>query len=90
MIEVFLRMDVVLSRTCAGAPLDKKNHRTVSIEPAASPDDDATVARSLKPGFFWRERTVRPRTWSCAAGPPPAARLPTPPPNGLTLSPKAS
>ena len=60
MVEVFLRMDVVLSRTCAGAPLDKKTHRTVSIEPAANADDDGTVARSIKPGFSWHERTVRP------------------------------
>ena len=35
MVEVFLRMDVVLSRTPVGAPLDKKTHRTVSFEPAA-------------------------------------------------------
>ena len=80
MVEVFLRMDVLLSRTAVGAPLDKKTHRTVSFEPAASADDDATIARSVKPGFSWRERTVRAedvvvRRWT--------------PPAGLVLSPKA-
>ena len=89
MIEVFLRMDVILSRTCVGAPLDKKTHRTVSFEPAASPDDDATVARSLKPGFSWRERTVRPedvvvRRWTAPAA------TDAPPTAGLILSSKAS
>ncbi len=91
MIEVFLRMDVVISRTAAGAPLDKKNHRTVAIEPAAGPDDDALVVRSVKPGFFWRERTVRAedvvvRRWTAPAAPASS----TPPPGGLILSPKAS
>ena len=92
MIEVFLRMDVILSRTGVGAPLDKKMHRTVSFEPAAGPDDDATVARSLKPGFSWRERTVRPedvivRRWTNPAAPGSAA---IPPATGLIPSPKAS
>ncbi len=94
MVEVFLRMDVVLSRTGVGAPLDKKTHRTVSVEPAASPDDDATVARSVKPGFSWHERTVRPedvvvRRWTNPAGSAPAA-TDAPPATGLIPSPKAS
>ncbi len=90
MVEVFQRMDVVLTRTCVGAPLDKKNHRTMAIEPADTADEDATIARSIKPGFFWRERTIRPedvvvRRWTA-----PGTPAPTPPPNGLTLAPKAS
>ena len=81
MIEVFLRMDVVLSRTAAGAPVDKKTHRTVSFEPASTPDDDSVVARSVKPGFSWRERAIRPeeivaRRWKpSSASPDPAAAL---------------
>ncbi len=79
MIEVFLRMDVVLSRTATGAPVDKKTHRTVSFEPAAAQDDDNQVARSVKPGFSWRERTIRPeeiiaRRWKPAT--PPTANPP--------------
>ena len=86
MVEVFLRMDVVLSRTCVGAPLDKKSHRVVSVEPAAGPDDDATVARSIKPGFSWRDRSIRPedvvvRRWTNPDG---AGST------GLVLSSKAS
>ncbi len=74
MIEVFLRMDVVLSRTTAGAPVDKKSHRIVSFEPAAAPEDEGLVARSVKPGFSWRERAIRPeeivaRRWKPATPP---------------------
>ena len=83
MIEVFLRMDVVLSRTATGAPVDKKTHRIVSFEPAPTPDDDALVARSVKPGFSWRERPIRPeeiiaRRWKPAASPDPASPAPAP------------
>ena len=40
-------------------------------------DDDGLVARSLKPGFFWRERTIRPeeiiaRRWKAPVVPAPA------------------
>ncbi len=59
MIEVFLRMDVILSKTAPGAPVDKKTHRIVSFEPAATEDEDGLVARSMRPGFFWRERPIR-------------------------------
>ena len=91
MIEVFLRMDVVLSRTAAGAPVDKKSHRIVSFEPAATPDDDNLVARSVKPGFSWRERAIRPeeivaRRWKPATPPPddPASQ-PAPAASAATL-----
>ena len=72
MIEVFLRMDVTLSKTAVGAPVDKKLHRIMSFEPAAHADDDGLVARSLRPGFFWRERAIRPeeivaRRWTAPA-----------------------
>ncbi len=59
MIEVFLRMDVTLARTTPGAPVDKKTHRIMSFEPAASQGEDGLVARSVRPGFFWRERPIR-------------------------------
>ena len=89
MIEVFLRMDVILSRTAVGAPVDKKTHRTVAFEPAATPDDDSLVARSVKPGFSWRDRAIRPeeivaRRWKPAT-PPGAA-----PPATNTLPPDAA
>ena len=75
MIEVFLRMDVTLYRSAPGAPVDKKTHRIMSFEPAAAKDDDGVVARSVRPGFFWRERPIRPeeivaRRWKATANPP--------------------
>lgn len=74
-LEVFLRMDVTIVITPAGAPVDKKTHRAVSVAPATSPADDSLVERSVRPGFFWHERTVRPedvivRRWTAAAPDP--------------------
>ena len=59
MVEILLRMDVALTQTARGLPLDKKVHRTLSFEAAPTPEDDNTVARSIKPGFFWKERMLR-------------------------------
>ena len=84
MIEVFLRMEVTISETRGGAPLDKKAHRVVSFEPAAHPGDDGVVHRSVKPGFLWRDRLIRPeevvvRRWTAPsnahAAPPRATAL---------------
>ncbi len=60
LLEVFLRLEVVLSQSPAGTPLDKRLHRTVAFEPAPHAGHDAQVVRSLKPGFTWRERMIRP------------------------------
>lgn len=80
-LEVFQRMGVTLITTAVGAPVDKKHHRAVSMTPAASPADDSTVDRSVRPGFIWNERPVRPedvvvRRWTPAppAGDAQAAR----------------
>ena len=50
---------------------------------AAGDNDDNLVARSVKPGFFWRDRTIRPeeivaRRWKAPepAPAPPTASLP--------------
>ena len=40
--------------------LDKLNHRVLHTESAQYPGEDLTVSASVKPGFLWRERTVRP------------------------------
>ncbi len=83
--EVFLRLDVTLSESMPGAALDKKSHRTVAFEPAATADTDAQVVRSLKPGFTWRDRMIRPEEvvvsrWSEDSAPPAAgASDPLPP-----------
>ena len=82
MIEVFLRMDVTISETRGGAPLDKKAHRVVSFEQAAAPADDGFVHRSVKPGFLWRDRLIRPeevvvRRWTPPPNPHAAPRRAT-------------
>jgi molecular chaperone GrpE (heat shock protein) len=84
MLEVFLRMEVVPSRSPRGAALDKRVHRTVGFEPAATGGEDGQVARSLKPGFTWRDRMVRPeevvvQRWNPDAAPRPE----NPAPSGL-------
>jgi len=58
LLEVLARMDVRRLDPSSGK-LDKLNQRVLHVEPAASASDDLTVAASLKPGFLWRERTVR-------------------------------
>lgn len=73
-LEVFLRMDVVIVKTPPGAPVDKKLHRAVSVAPAANPAEDSLVDRSVRPGFFWHDRSIRPedvvvRRWTPAATP---------------------
>jgi molecular chaperone GrpE (heat shock protein) len=59
LIEILARMDVRRLDPSSGK-LDRINQRILNIEPADTPADDNTVATSLKPGFLWRERTIRP------------------------------
>ena len=58
LIEVLARMDVRRVEPSSGK-LDKINHRVLKFQPAETLADDLTVAASLKPGFLWRERTIR-------------------------------
>jgi hypothetical protein len=58
LLEVLARMDVRRVEPATGK-LDKLNQRVLNVEPAESPSEDLTVAASLKPGFLWRERTIR-------------------------------
>ena len=58
LIEVLARMDVRRVEPSFGK-LDKRNQRVLNVQPAETPGDDLTVAASLKPGFLWRERTIR-------------------------------
>jgi len=58
LLEVLARMDVRRVAPATGK-LDKVNQRVLSVQPAESPADDLVVAASLKPGFLWRERTIR-------------------------------
>lgn len=58
--EVFSRLDVEPQRTPAGEPADKRTQRILSFEPAAAAAQDNCVARSVRPGFAWRGRSIRP------------------------------
>jgi hypothetical protein len=58
-VEILARMDVRRLDPGSGK-LDKLNQRVLNTEPASTPADDLTVSASLKPGFLWRERTIRP------------------------------
>jgi molecular chaperone GrpE (heat shock protein) len=60
LLEIFLRMEVVLSESLPGTPVDKKVHRTMGYESATRPEQDWQVVQSLKPGFTWRQRMIRP------------------------------
>ena len=58
--EVLVRMEVEPYDSVEGAAVDLKRHRALSVEPTESPEQDGRVVRSLKQGFLWRERVIRP------------------------------
>lgn len=57
-IEILERLEVVLMPVGVGK-LDKLTQRAVALEPAETPEQDMTVARTVKRGFLWKERVVR-------------------------------
>jgi|GEM_PF-745096 len=59
LVEIMARMEVIVMEPCAGK-LNKATQRAVSVELADSENEDGEIARSVKPGFMWRERLVRP------------------------------
>ena len=76
LLEILARMGVHRLEA-SGGKLDKLNQRVLHVEPAESPGDDLTIVSSLKPGFLWRERTVRPeevviKKWRPEGSPHPA------------------
>ena len=60
LLETFERLDVERHDTATGEPVDKRVHRVIAFEAAPEAGGDGQVARSLRPGFFWRGRCVRP------------------------------
>jgi GrpE len=58
LLEVLARMDVHRVEP-SGGKLNKVKQRVLNVEPAESAADDLTVAASIRPGFLWRERTIR-------------------------------
>jgi molecular chaperone GrpE (heat shock protein) len=84
LLEVFLRMEVVPSSSPRGAALDKRVHKTMGVEPAPAAREDGQVVRSLKPGFTWRGRMLRPEEVVVQRWTPDAAPRPeNPAPAGL-------
>lgn len=75
-LEVLARLDVSPLPFGSGK-LDKKSQRAVGLEPAECEEQDADIVRSVKRGFLWKSRLVRPeeviiRKWKAAPVTPPA------------------
>ncbi len=60
LIEILARMEVQRLDSSTGRVLDKKKQRAVSVEIAESQEEDQLIVASVKPGFIWRERLLRP------------------------------
>lgn len=58
-VEILARMDVSLVDQ-QGGKLDKLRHRVVAMEMTEMPSEDGDILRSVRPGFLWRERLIRP------------------------------
>lgn len=58
LVEIMARMEVNLMEPTLGK-LNKTTQRAVSVELADNESEDGDIARSVKPGFLWRERIVR-------------------------------
>jgi len=58
-VEVLARLEVVMMPAGTGK-LDKHTQRAVAVEVTEDPDEDASILRSVKPGFSWKGRVLRP------------------------------
>ncbi len=58
-LEVLARLEVTQFPVGTGK-LDKCRQRAVAVEPTDNLDDDTLVVRSVKRGFLWHERVLRP------------------------------
>lgn len=57
-LEILERMEARVV-PALGGKLDKKTQKVVAREPAATEAEDLMIARSVRPGFIWRERLFR-------------------------------
>ncbi|MGC3988935.1 MAG: nucleotide exchange factor GrpE [Chthoniobacteraceae bacterium] len=57
--EVLARMLVERMEASTGK-LNKKFQKAISVEITENPDEHDDVVKSLRPGFYWRERVIRP------------------------------
>ena len=58
-LEVLARLEVTQFPVGTGK-LDKCKQRAVAVEATQNPDEDTLVVRSVKRGFLWHERVLRP------------------------------
>ena len=58
-LEVLARLEVTQFPVGTGK-LDKCRQRAVAVEPTDNLDDDTLVVRSVKRGFLWHDRVLRP------------------------------
>ncbi len=58
-VEIFDRLQVTQIRTEPG-PLDKQLQKVLKVVPTDKQDEDNLVERKLRPGFYWRDRVLRP------------------------------
>ena len=59
LIEVLARLEVTLLPVGEGK-LDMVTQRALAVEIAEDPDEDGDIARTLKRGFMWKGRVIRP------------------------------
>lgn len=58
-LEVLARFEVTKLPAGTGK-LDKKTQRAVTLEGTEDPDEDLSIIRSVRCGFLWKDRVVRP------------------------------
>jgi len=58
-VEVLARLDVNRLEPSIGK-FEKEKHRVVAVTEAASPEENDEIIQSIKPGFIWRNRMIRP------------------------------
>ena len=58
-LEVLARLEVTQFPVGTGK-LDKCKQRAVAVEPTDNLNEDTLVVRSVKRGFLWHERVLRP------------------------------
>jgi molecular chaperone GrpE (heat shock protein) len=57
LIEILHRLEVVEIEE--KEKVDRQLHRVISVEPAATAEDDGRIVRRLKRGFIWHDKVLR-------------------------------
>jgi len=59
LLEVLARLDVTIMPS-GPEKLDKLTQKAVNVEPAANPEEDGMIVRSVRRGFLWKDAVFRP------------------------------